>query len=185
MIDDVQAGSDILREEIFGPVLAIIPFDDEDEAVRLANDTEYGLVGYVFTEDLARGQRMIERLETGMMGLNVGVVSNAAAPFGGCEACPASAARAAPRASTSTCNQVHADAEPEPSSPPTGADPRHRCPKCRRFPGFELGRIPQSRAGSRPTPGFRTQQHGQCGKGGGWPLSRSPMPTTRPAATRG
>jgi succinate-semialdehyde dehydrogenase/glutarate-semialdehyde dehydrogenase len=83
VITDVQPGSDILREEIFGPVLAIVPFDTEDDAVRLANDTEYGLVSYVFTESLARGQRTIERLETGMMGLNVGVVSNAAAPFGG------------------------------------------------------------------------------------------------------
>ncbi|WP_159501173.1 NAD-dependent succinate-semialdehyde dehydrogenase [Microbacterium sp. 18062] len=83
VIANVRAGSDILREEIFGPVLAIVPFDDEDDAVRLANDTEYGLVSYVYTESLARGQRMIERLETGMMGLNVGVVSNAAAPFGG------------------------------------------------------------------------------------------------------
>ena len=83
VVTEVAAGSDILREEIFGPVLAIVPFDDEDDAVRLANDTEYGLVSYVFTENLARGQRMIERLETGMMGLNVGVVSNAAAPFGG------------------------------------------------------------------------------------------------------
>ena len=83
VVSDVQPGSDILREEIFGPVLAIISFDDEDDAVRLANDTEYGLVSYVFTESLARGQRMIDKLETGMMGLNVGVVSNAAAPFGG------------------------------------------------------------------------------------------------------
>jgi len=83
VVSDVKPGSDILREEIFGPVLAIIPFDDEDDAVRLANDTEYGLVSYVFTESLARGQRMIDKLETGMMGLNVGVVSNAAAPFGG------------------------------------------------------------------------------------------------------
>jgi succinate-semialdehyde dehydrogenase/glutarate-semialdehyde dehydrogenase len=83
VVTDVRPGSDILREEIFGPVLAIIPFDDEDDAVRIANDTEYGLVSYVFTESLTRGQRMIERLETGMMGLNVGVVSNAAAPFGG------------------------------------------------------------------------------------------------------
>jgi succinate-semialdehyde dehydrogenase/glutarate-semialdehyde dehydrogenase len=83
VVSDVQPGSDILREEIFGPVLAIVPFDDEDDAVRLANDTEYGLVSYVFTESFARGQRMIDRLETGMMGLNVGVVSNAAAPFGG------------------------------------------------------------------------------------------------------
>lgn len=83
VITDVAKGSDILREEIFGPVLAIAAFDNEDEAVRLANDTEYGLVSYVFTEDLARGHRMIDALETGMMGLNVGVVSNAAAPFGG------------------------------------------------------------------------------------------------------
>lgn len=83
VISGVAAGSDILREEIFGPVLAIATFSDEDEAVRLANDTEYGLVSYVFTQNLARGHRLIDRLETGMMGLNVGVVSNAAAPFGG------------------------------------------------------------------------------------------------------
>ena len=83
VVEGVVHGSAILREEIFGPVLAISTFSDEDEAVRLANDTEYGLVSYVFTQDLARGHRMIDRLETGMMGLNVGVVSNAAAPFGG------------------------------------------------------------------------------------------------------
>ena len=83
VITDVADGSAILREEIFGPVLAIATFDTEEEAVRLANNTEYGLVSYVFTQDLARGQRMIDKLETGMMGLNVGVVSNAAAPFGG------------------------------------------------------------------------------------------------------
>ncbi|QTV79238.1 NAD-dependent succinate-semialdehyde dehydrogenase [Microbacterium sp. NIBRBAC000506063] len=83
VVSGVAAGSAILREEIFGPVLAIATFQDEEEAVRLANDTEYGLVSYVFTEDLARGHRMIDALETGMMGLNVGVVSNAAAPFGG------------------------------------------------------------------------------------------------------
>lgn len=79
----VPASSALLHEEIFGPVVAILAFGDEDEAVALANDTEYGLVSYVFTESLARGQRMIERLHTGMMGLNVGAVSNAAAPFGG------------------------------------------------------------------------------------------------------
>jgi succinate-semialdehyde dehydrogenase/glutarate-semialdehyde dehydrogenase len=83
VLTGVAPGSDILREEIFGPVLAIATFDTEDEAVALANDTEYGLVSYVYTESLSRGQRMIDRLETGMMGLNVGVVSNAAAPFGG------------------------------------------------------------------------------------------------------
>ncbi|QEE62120.1 NAD-dependent succinate-semialdehyde dehydrogenase [Salinibacterium sp. dk2585] len=83
VISGVKAGSDILREEIFGPVMSIVTFRDEDEAVRMANDTEYGLVGYVFTKDLARGQRLIDSLDTGMMGLNVGVLSNAAAPFGG------------------------------------------------------------------------------------------------------
>ncbi|GAA1447051.1 NAD-dependent succinate-semialdehyde dehydrogenase [Leifsonia poae] len=83
VITDVKPGSDILNEEIFGPVLAISTFATEDEAVATANSTEYGLVGYVFTRDLARGQRMIDRIDTGMMGLNTGLVSNAAAPFGG------------------------------------------------------------------------------------------------------
>jgi succinate-semialdehyde dehydrogenase/glutarate-semialdehyde dehydrogenase len=83
VVTDVQPGSRILKEEIFGPVLSITKFSSEDEAIRLANDTEYGLVGYVYTQDLRRGQRLIERLETGMMGLNVGVISNASAPFGG------------------------------------------------------------------------------------------------------
>lgn len=83
VIAGVRPGSEILREEIFGPVLSIVRFSDEDEAVRIANDTEYGLISYVFTQNLNRGHRMIDRLQTGMMGLNVGVVSNAAAPFGG------------------------------------------------------------------------------------------------------
>ncbi|HLU45993.1 MAG TPA: NAD-dependent succinate-semialdehyde dehydrogenase [Natronosporangium sp.] len=79
----VSPDSRIAREEIFGPVVAIGVFQDEDEAVRLANDTEAGLVSYVYTRDLARAQRMGVRLETGMLGVNVGVVSNPAAPFGG------------------------------------------------------------------------------------------------------
>lgn len=83
VLTEVAPNSDLLREEIFGPVLAIVTFEHEDEAVRMANDTEFGLVSYVFTESLGRGQRMIELLHTGMMGLNMGVVSNAAAPFGG------------------------------------------------------------------------------------------------------
>jgi len=83
VIDKLSPQSAIMREEIFGPVLGIIRFSTEDEAVEIANNTEYGLVSYVFTENLARGQRMIEKLETGMMGLNTGLVSNAAAPFGG------------------------------------------------------------------------------------------------------
>jgi succinate-semialdehyde dehydrogenase/glutarate-semialdehyde dehydrogenase len=83
VVTGVRPGSDILHQEIFGPVLSISTFGDEDEAVALANDTEYGLVSYAFTADFARGQRLVDRLETGMMGLNVGVISNAGAPFGG------------------------------------------------------------------------------------------------------
>lgn len=83
VVTGVKAGSDILREEIFGPVLSIISFETEAEAIELANATEYGLAAYVFTNNLARGQRLIERLECGLMGLNAGVISNASAPFGG------------------------------------------------------------------------------------------------------
>ncbi|MRG59538.1 aldehyde dehydrogenase family protein [Agromyces sp. CFH 90414] len=83
VLGDVSADARLLKEEIFGPVLGITTFATEDDAVRLANDTEYGLISYVFTQDLARGHRMIDRLATGMMGLNTGLVSNAAAPFGG------------------------------------------------------------------------------------------------------
>jgi succinate-semialdehyde dehydrogenase/glutarate-semialdehyde dehydrogenase len=83
VLTGVVAGSTILREEIFGPVVTIVPFTDEADAVAKANDTEYGLISYVFTADLARSLRLIETLQTGMMGINVGVISNAAAPFGG------------------------------------------------------------------------------------------------------
>jgi succinate-semialdehyde dehydrogenase/glutarate-semialdehyde dehydrogenase len=83
VLKDVSRSSRILKEEIFGPVAPIVTFSTEDQAVELANDTEYGLVAYVFTRDLNRGLRMGERLDTGMLGLNAGVISNAAAPFGG------------------------------------------------------------------------------------------------------
>ncbi len=83
MLKNVAADARILQEEIFGPVAPIITFSTEDDAVRLANNTEYGLVAYVFTKDLNRGLRISERIETGMLGLNAGVISNAAAPFGG------------------------------------------------------------------------------------------------------
>jgi succinate-semialdehyde dehydrogenase/glutarate-semialdehyde dehydrogenase len=83
VLANVKPGSTILSEEIFGPVAPIVRFKDEDEAIRLANDTEYGLVSYAYTQDLKRGIRLIERLDTGMTGLNTGLVSNAAAPFGG------------------------------------------------------------------------------------------------------
>ncbi len=73
----------LMSTEIFGPVAPVIPFDDEEEAVRLANDTEWGLVGYVFTRDVDRAFRLGEALEVGMVGVNTGLVSNPAAPFGG------------------------------------------------------------------------------------------------------
>jgi succinate-semialdehyde dehydrogenase/glutarate-semialdehyde dehydrogenase len=73
----------ILREEAFGPVAPVTTFETEEEALRQANDTEFGLVAYVYTRDLKRALRVVEGLETGMVGLNRGLVSNAAAPFGG------------------------------------------------------------------------------------------------------
>ncbi|MCX4817983.1 NAD-dependent succinate-semialdehyde dehydrogenase [Streptomyces sp. NBC_01239] len=83
VLSGVRPGSALLAEEIFGPLAPVMTFSDEDEAVALANDTPYGLVSYVYTRDLDRGLRMFDRLDSGMTGLNVGVVSNAAAPFGG------------------------------------------------------------------------------------------------------
>jgi len=83
VLTDVPAGARMLREEVFGPVAPIVPFATEDEAVAAANDTEYGLVAYVYTTGLERALRVVERLETGMVGLNQGLVSNPAAPFGG------------------------------------------------------------------------------------------------------
>jgi succinate-semialdehyde dehydrogenase/glutarate-semialdehyde dehydrogenase len=83
VLTNVAADADILRTEIFGPVAPIVTFTTEDEAVALANDTEYGLVSYVYTADLARGLRVSERIEAGMVGLNRGLVSDPAAPFGG------------------------------------------------------------------------------------------------------
>ncbi len=83
VLNRVAAGSALLDEEIFGPVAPILTFTGEDEAVRLANRTEYGLVAYVYTGDLARGLRVSERIEAGMIGLNRGLVSDPAAPFGG------------------------------------------------------------------------------------------------------
>ncbi|MGB9183564.1 MAG: NAD-dependent succinate-semialdehyde dehydrogenase [Solirubrobacteraceae bacterium] len=83
VLTDVPDEAKLLKEEIFGPVAPVKGFLDEDEAVAAANDTEYGLVAYVFTRDLKRALRVCERLETGMIGLNQGIVSNASAPFGG------------------------------------------------------------------------------------------------------
>jgi len=83
VLTDVPADAAILQEEIFGPVAPVVTFETEAEAVRLANATPYGLVCFVYTRDLDRGLRLAEELETGMLGVNTGVVSNPAAPFGG------------------------------------------------------------------------------------------------------
>lgn len=83
VLTDVPEGARITREEIFGPVAAIRTFTTEEEALHAANDTEFGLVAYLYTRDLNRALRMGERLETGMVGLNRGYVSDPSAPFGG------------------------------------------------------------------------------------------------------
>ncbi|RSM72000.1 NAD-dependent succinate-semialdehyde dehydrogenase [Amycolatopsis sp. WAC 01375] len=83
VLTDVPKDARLASEEIFGPVAPITPFDSEDEAIAAANDTEFGLVSYVYTSDLKRALRVSERLEAGMIGLNQGLVSNPAAPFGG------------------------------------------------------------------------------------------------------
>jgi acyl-CoA reductase-like NAD-dependent aldehyde dehydrogenase len=80
---DAAETADCVRDEIFGPVAAIQTFTDQDDVIARANDTEYGLVAYVFTGDLKRGMQVCERLEYGMVGLNRGLVSDPAAPFGG------------------------------------------------------------------------------------------------------
>ncbi|HZO37088.1 MAG TPA: NAD-dependent succinate-semialdehyde dehydrogenase [Solirubrobacteraceae bacterium] len=83
VVTDVPDDAAFLKEEIFGPVAPVRGFSSEDEAIRWANNTEYGLVAYVFTQDINRAFRVIEQLDTGMIGLNQGLVSNAGAPFGG------------------------------------------------------------------------------------------------------
>jgi succinate-semialdehyde dehydrogenase/glutarate-semialdehyde dehydrogenase len=80
---DVPGDARVLHEEVFGPVAPIVRFSDDEEALAMVNDTEYGLVGYLYTADLARGLRVAERMESGMVGLNRGIVSDPAAPFGG------------------------------------------------------------------------------------------------------
>jgi len=86
VLTDVSKDARILKEEVFGPVAPIVSFKTEAEAIELANNTEYGLVAYAFTKDLNRGLRLAESLEVGMFGLNTGIVSNPAAPFGGVKA---------------------------------------------------------------------------------------------------
>jgi succinate-semialdehyde dehydrogenase / glutarate-semialdehyde dehydrogenase len=86
VLSDVPEDARLLDEEIFGPVAPVRAFDSDDEAIAAANATEYGLVAYVYTQDINRAFTVIERLETGMIGLNQGMVSNAGAPFGGVKA---------------------------------------------------------------------------------------------------
>lgn len=86
VLANVQAKSRLLREEIFGPVAPIITFASEDEVIRLANNTEYGLAGYIMTENLNRAMRVSRKLELGMVGINSGIISDAAAPLGGVKA---------------------------------------------------------------------------------------------------
>lgn len=83
VVTGVPSDARMVTEEIFGPVASLIPFDTEDEVVEAANSTEYGLAAYVFTEDLSRGMRVAERIESGMIAVNRGLVSDPAAPFGG------------------------------------------------------------------------------------------------------
>ncbi|MBF6342137.1 NAD-dependent succinate-semialdehyde dehydrogenase [Nocardia cyriacigeorgica] len=86
ILTDIPAEARILREEVFGPVAPIVTFDTEDEGLAAANDTEFGLVSYVYTRDLDRALRVAEGLESGMVGINRGVISDPAAPFGGVKA---------------------------------------------------------------------------------------------------
>jgi succinate-semialdehyde dehydrogenase/glutarate-semialdehyde dehydrogenase len=83
VVADVPSNARVMKEEIFGPVAPVAAFTSEEEALEAANATEYGLVSYVFTRDLKRAIRVIEGLRFGMVGLNQGMVSNPAAPFGG------------------------------------------------------------------------------------------------------
>ena len=83
VLGNVPPDARLLKEEIFGPVAPVASFDSTEDAIAAANDTEYGLVAYVFTRDLKRALTVCEGLETGMIGLNQGMVSNAGAPFGG------------------------------------------------------------------------------------------------------
>jgi succinate-semialdehyde dehydrogenase/glutarate-semialdehyde dehydrogenase len=83
VLRDVTDNARLLDEEIFGPVAPIVTFDADDDGVAAANDTEYGLVAYVYTRDVGRALQVTEKLQTGMVGLNRGRVSNPAGPFGG------------------------------------------------------------------------------------------------------
>jgi succinate-semialdehyde dehydrogenase/glutarate-semialdehyde dehydrogenase len=83
VLADVPADARILKEEVFGPVAPIAGFDSEEEGIKAANDTEYGLAAYIYTQSLDRALRVAESVDAGMVGVNRGVISDPAAPFGG------------------------------------------------------------------------------------------------------
>ena len=83
VLGNVPYAADLMSTEIFGPVAPVATFSDAEDAVRLANNSEYGLVAYVYTKDIQRALSVCEALDVGMIGLNQGMVSNPAAPFGG------------------------------------------------------------------------------------------------------
>lgn len=83
LLADVTHGMRIAREEIFGPVMPLLRFDRDDEAIAMANDSEFGLAAYLFSRDAARIWRNAARIESGMVGINCGLISNEVAPFGG------------------------------------------------------------------------------------------------------
>ena len=83
VLTHVPPDARMVHEEIFGPVAPLLPFDSEDEVIERANDTEYGLAAYIYTRDISKGLRVASRVESGMIGLNRGLVSDPAAPFGG------------------------------------------------------------------------------------------------------
>ena len=166
---DVPAESEIVRQEIFGPVAPITTFSSEEEAIAAANDTEYGLASYVYTRDLARTIRVAERLQFGMVGINSGLISNAAAPFGGVKASGFGregsfegideyldtdvrrpARRLTPRRwrSTATPRRSTATSPPRPTARPASATGRCRSPTT---PRCSRGCRPSRSASARPT----------------------------------
>jgi succinate-semialdehyde dehydrogenase/glutarate-semialdehyde dehydrogenase len=83
VLGNVKPDARIVQEEVFGPVVAVVKVKDENEALKIANKSEYGLAGYVYTKNLSRGLKVCEQLQVGMIGLNRGLVSDPSAPFGG------------------------------------------------------------------------------------------------------
>jgi len=83
VLDNVPVDAELMHDEIFGPVAPITRFTEPEDAIAAANRTDYGLISYVYTSDLTRGMQLAEALESGMVGLNRGVVSDPSAPFGG------------------------------------------------------------------------------------------------------